>query len=686
MNVLQRLISMGPAEIAERLRQAVSLRIDRAGRGSRVGHAPDPLGLAGGWDEFRARADGFFAGTHDLDATADALRRLDPEDEQRVIAAAEAVLTGRLGIFGAVHDVGSPPDWTREPVTGVRYPTVHWSRIDYMRPDVGGEYKTAWEIARHQYFFDLGRAWAYRRDERYADAFVSHVRDFIRANPPGQGIHWSSSLEVAFRAMSWIWALHLFRDSRAVGAAVYGEVVSGLVMHGRHIARYLSTYFSPNTHLTGESLALYWLGATFPRLPEANRWRDLAWYTLEQQQPIHVRGDGTYFEQSMAYGRYTADFYLHLVILREQRGEPVSGEMLRRLELSLDALLGMTRPDGTTPSFGDDDGGRLLPVDDRGATDLRAPLGTGAVLFGRSDLKGVAGSLSPETIWLLGPEALAAYERLPSETPDRLCVALADGGFYVQRDGWAHDANMLMIDCGPLGMANCGHAHADLLSVDVTIAGRPVIVDSGTFTYTSDPGERNRYRSGSAHNGMTLGGVGSSRPDGPFQWASRVDGELVAWEEEADWCWVHGREQFESALFHERGVLFRHGLGWILVDRLFRTDRAPDDHDAVMSFHLAPGLTAVRHDPKRLDVVEGTDGPTVAVLVWPDNAPEIHIERTAHSPSYRVRRETEVVRVRLPPRSHESFVTILGQADAIGALSNDVDRAIGLLRMKGEDS
>jgi hypothetical protein len=49
------------------------------------------------------------------------------------------------------------------------------------------------------------------------------------------------------------------------------EIERSLYAQGRHIESYLSTYFSPNTHLTGEALGLYYLGTCLPELECARR-------------------------------------------------------------------------------------------------------------------------------------------------------------------------------------------------------------------------------------------------------------------------------------------------------------------------------------------------------------------------------------------------------------------------------
>jgi len=142
-----------------------------------------------------------------------------------------------------------------------------------------------------------------------------------------------------------------------------------LYLNALHLETYLSTYFSPNTHLTGEALGLFYIGLLLPEFKDAERWRDLGLEILIAQLPRHVKPDGVYFEQSSYYHRYTTDFYIHLAILLRVNGMTLPRELEPRLELLLDHLMYITRPDGTTPFFGDDDGGRLVMLDHRPAND-----------------------------------------------------------------------------------------------------------------------------------------------------------------------------------------------------------------------------------------------------------------------------------------------------------------------------
>ncbi|HSD46787.1 MAG TPA: alginate lyase family protein, partial [Pyrinomonadaceae bacterium] len=338
-------------------------------------------------------------------------------------------------------------------------------------------------------------------------------------------------------------------------------------------------YFSPNTHLTGEALGLFYLGTVLPEFKESSRWRENSLRVLLTQLRRHVLPDGVYFEQSSYYHRYTTDFYIHLTILLRRNGMVLPAELEPRLELLLDHLMHITRPDGTTPLFGDDDGGRLVMLDDRAGNDFRAALATGAVLFQRADYKFVAGEAAEETLWLLGVEGLRAFDDLTAQEPREQSVAFDNGGYYVMRDGWSPTANYLLFDCGPHGMANCGHAHADALAIEVAANGRTVLVDPGTFTYTGSRELRDWFRSSMAHNTVTVDRESSSIPADTFSWKTRTSGERLAWIEHERFTFVAGQhngyEQLAKPGTHTRSILFLKHDYWILRDRVELSAKHP---------------------------------------------------------------------------------------------------------------
>ena len=229
--------------------------------------------------------DSFFASGHstffpvfeDQRRSTDRFRReFGDERVSAIVASADSLTEGRIDLLGLRGlFVSKEIDWHFEPVASKHSPLKHWKQFDELDPFETGNKKIIWELNRHQHFFTLGAAYWLTGDERYAKTFAAHLRSWIDTNPPGMGINWASSLEVAFRAMSWIWAFHFFQNSTHLLPALFKKAIKVLYLHGRHIEKYLSTYYSPNTHLTGEALGLYYLGTQLPFLERAAHWRKL---------------------------------------------------------------------------------------------------------------------------------------------------------------------------------------------------------------------------------------------------------------------------------------------------------------------------------------------------------------------------------------------------------------------------
>lgn len=596
-------------EIGVRVAQQVAILSERGGWSKQASLPSDEQllslldpGFKSGSDfleKLRRRTEPRFFSAFDLKAsTLSEFRRRWPEVEPQIVKAADQIAEGTFNLLGLRElKLGSQIDWHLEPLSGKRTPLVHWSQLNYLDAEVAGDKKVTWELNRHQYFLTLGRAYWLTGDERYAKVFVSHITSWMDQNPPKLGINWASSLEIAFRSISWLWALQFFRDSQSLNADVWLRMVKFLYLNASHLETYLSTYFSPNTHLTGEALGLFYIGLLLPEFRDAARWRDLGLEILESQLSRHVQPDGVYFEQSSYYHRYTTDFYIHLAVLLRRNDMKLPEALEPKLELLLDHMMCLTRPDGTTPLFGDDDGGRLVMLDHRAANDFRSVLSTGAVLFNRTDYKFVAGEAAEETLWLLGLDGLSAFDELKSEEPAKESVAFGDGGYYVMRDGWSRTANYLLFDCGPHGWANCGHAHADALAIELAPGGRTVLVDPGTFTYTGGKELRDWFRGSTAHNTVTVDGESSSIPADTFSWKTTTSCERLAWFEHERFTYVSGRhngyEQIAKPGTHTRSILFLKHDYWVLRDRLELSGK----HQIDQWFHFDSAVS-----PKQLEI------------------------------------------------------------------------------------
>jgi Heparinase II/III-like protein/Heparinase II/III N-terminus len=472
-----------------------------------------------------SKSGNFFFGPDSIDSLLAVLRQRLSGQAEQIVHQAEKICQHRFDLLGYEDlDYGSVIDWHVDPVHGKRAPQRLFYKVRYLDFEEAGDSKITWELNRHQHFVTLAKAYRLTGNLRFADEILRQWRQWQADNPYPVGINWASSLEAAFRSLSWIWTCHLLEGSRGL-RDFRDEWLRGLAQHGRHIERYLSTYFSPNTHLLGEGVGLFFLGVLCPELAGAERWKSLGWDIIVRESGRQVRADGFHFEQSTYYHVYALDFFLHSAVLAGVNNIPIPKSLEEALEKMLTALCLLGRC-GAPPRFGDDDGGRLFDPGRNRSEHLLDPLAAGAILFHRGDLKCVVGGLREETIWLLGVEGVRRWDELESDPPQMDSKALQKSGFYLLTA--AKPPVQLVLDAGPQGAQNGGHGHADALSICLQ-SQASLLIDPGTCQYVGEGNKRSLFRGTAMHNTLRVDGANQAETAGPFSWRRLTQTKAEQW-------------------------------------------------------------------------------------------------------------------------------------------------------------
>jgi hypothetical protein len=525
-------------------------------------------------------------------------------------------------------------DWHRDPVSGRTAPRTVWCDVPYLDPACG-DHKVIWELNRHQHWLAWGRAYWLTGDERYRAAFARELDAWLEANPPLVGVNWASMLELSFRSISWIWALHFFaRDDRPADPTPWTvDLLLALDAQLTHVEHNLSYYFSPNTHLLGEALALYVAGLALPELAASPRRAALGRRILLQEAARQIADDGGHCERSTHYHRYTLDFFLLALGTARAADDPAAEAFEPIVERLAEAARLLADDTGRVPHLGDDDGGMLLPIAGRSPDDWRDALATAAVLTGRDALR--IGDVPEETWWTTG-QLRDHTEAAGSPPPSG---ALRNTGYYVSRAPGGHH---LVVDGGPHGYRNGGHAHSDALSLTLSVRGTPLLIDPGTGCYTIDAALRDRFRSTAAHNTLILDDTPQSVGAGPFQWARTTDAVVDRWETANQFDYFSGAHDGYGTATHRRRVFVMHGDMVIVVDHV----SGEGVHSAAVHWHLDEAWSstvaehttevAAGHERARLVVANGRlemlKGDHTSGLGW-------------HSPAYGCVRATTTIRV-----------------------------------------
>jgi hypothetical protein len=187
--------------------------------------------------------------------------------------------------------------------------------------------------------------------------------------------------------------------------------------------------------------------------------------------------------------------------------------------------------------------------------------------------------------WSHSPSAISNHH---IAVPPVASAALRDTGYYVSRSA---ASDHLVIDGGPHGYQNGGHAHADALSLTLSIGGVPLLIDPGTGCYTTDAELRDQLRSTALHNTLTLDDRPQSVATGPFHWSHVANGTVNRWRSTGRFDFFDGAHHGYHPVEHRRRVFVLHGDLVVVADLV----DGPGSHRAAVHWHLDPSWTVDLH-------------------------------------------------------------------------------------------
>jgi hypothetical protein len=572
-------------------------------------------------------------------------------ERQVLRSQAERILAHEFDLLGSGPTaLGAEIDWHRDFKSGRRWNPAAAHGVDYAELGQPSDVKVPWELSRAQHFVTLGRAWVVEGDPRCAEDFQRQLRSWIRDNPVGVGVNWACTMDVALRAVSWIWALGLFDDA-TLAPDFLEDALFALYQHGLWIPEHLEIGQVNGNHFLSDAVGLTACGAVFRETRDGRGWLEHGTKLLEREILAQTEEDGVDIEASVPYHRLVLELFLVGARFLEAAGREPSARYRERLRRMFGFVHAYTTPEGLSPVIGDADDGRALVLGKTDIRDHRYMLSTGAVLFGDSALKGRAGRFWEDSLWLLGPRARDAFEALESRS-EEATQAFPQAGFYVLRCQHQY----LFVDAGGVGFRGLGgHGHNDCLAFEWHAQGRPLLTDSGVYVYTPSVEWRNRFRSTEFHNTIRVDGEEINRFSSPLAlWSLRDDARPFG---------VHLRPGSDEDVLQAAHTGYRRLPDSVTVSRSIAFDRlrpalrledraeGRGEHLVEVFFHAAPGA--------RSEILSEA----VAVFLWPDGL-TVRIERESgfrltweerpgwFSPSYGVKTPRPVLvasaRARLP--------------------------------------
>jgi uncharacterized heparinase superfamily protein len=362
---------------------------------------------------------------------------------------------------------------------------------------------------------------------------------------------------ISRRVPVWCWLIL----TGATGTDPRQRMLDSLVDQCNYLCDHLEWELGGN-HLL-ENLAALTIAACIIETSENEKWLKIVEQVWARERNHQILAHGEHFERSTMYHcQITANLLRQAILANEIRPTIAAvwrGDALRMLHF-LNQIL---HPDREIPLFADSGWHESPSVEEI------------------SRLAEIAG--------------MGAVETTPVE---QLSLA-QNGNYWTARWQESGEQSFLVLDGGDVAAEYLpAHAHADAGTLEISIAGKRWITDSGNFAY--EPGSMRDYcRSSLAHNVLTVGGRNSCEVWGSFRMGRRA--RILNFEAgktgEYGWAIVTHDGYRESGLASVVRCVAVDQDGNIMVAD---TPAGRTNEPLIGYLHLAPGIEACLADSSGL--------------------------------------------------------------------------------------
>lgn len=406
-------------------------------------------------------------------------------------------------------------------------------------PEKGVEIKIPRELSRFQHIYTVNQI----DEEQGALEFLSQALDWIESNPFQLGVNWACTMDVALRALNWIWCLRYYQNEIIKYPKAFFRIKESLYNHARHIETNLEYYpVSTGNHYLSDIAGLLYISCAFPEFEESDRWLLFCLQELDSEMNREVYSDGYAHEGSSHYHRFVAELFYSATTLVERiplerkrrllsvrcsehkvkpklknrskynlnlsnEGQMFNDEYYIKLIRMGKVTQALTKPNNLVPQIGDNDSARvhkILLENTIDSRDHRLLYSSIYNLFDRKSLDLEGGIQLETSIFNSGITTNFSQRVL-----DELKLALEETDQIIFDDAgiarFNFDDVFLVVCCGQNGQnQRGGHNHNDKLSFELNYKSEDFIVDGGCTAYTSNPTLRNKYRSTLYHNTLCV--------------------------------------------------------------------------------------------------------------------------------------------------------------------------------------
>ena len=531
-----------------------------------------------------------------------------------------------------------PADWHRDIFSGKCFP-MSFSKNINIRKDPDLSAKAVWEVNRLQFLMQIALKYQSTKDGVHLNQFINIIKSWKDNNPYLIGINWYSNIEVNLRLINWFlcWEAldtdNLIEKNDSFKMFVSNDWLPLIYQHCIYSYKNPSKYSSANNHLISEYAGLFIASSKWP-FKESEKWINYSKKGLETEMIKQHSKNGVNKEEAAEYIQFITDFFLLAYVVGENTNHSFSQQYKQQLQSIFDYIYNFLDCKGHFPKYGDEDDGKCFIIDfEKTFNNFKSLLTSGAILFKDPKLKSKSNWLDSKNLFLFGEKGKALFELIPDIPVKEKSKFYIDEGHFIFRKKENNNEIYLHFNAAPLGFLSiAAHGHADALSFILNVDGQPFFIDSGTYTYHTEPLWRDYFMGTLAHNTIRINKLNQATIGGPTLWLKHYKTKVLKTESNEEYDLVRAQHNgYENlGITHTREIIFEKKNQIIKIFDNIDCQK-PDTFLVEMVFHIHPSIKINTTEKNQFDLSDikqtsmtlQTDLKLKTKLVWGQTDPEI---------------------------------------------------------------
>lgn len=342
-------------------------------------------------------------------------------------------------------------------------------------------------LARQHKMIDIAFYYNYQdEDKQYLDYFKNQMQSLnaaLKASKyekikDGNGVY--EAFRSGYRILNWLQIHNMFLGQEGYSDNDQLTTIATMLQHAAHLYETNQTFNSGNHQTRGMS-ALAMVSILLRDFEGADKWYNHSMKLLEEHLTKEINDDGFQFERTVHYHISDIGNYYYVYQLAKTSKLDVNEFWESKLKSLFTTLVKIAYPNKSAPVLSDDTDAPWAE-----SNDISGALTLGYLLFNNPEMGYFANDyVDAKMFWYLSDSQLDMLERIETKKPEYASLHFPTTGYYIMREGWNEDDNMMIISAG-LDALKPDHQHGDVLGIQAMANGRVVLPNYQVRYYLKD--------------------------------------------------------------------------------------------------------------------------------------------------------------------------------------------------------